>query len=175
MYGLSPDPPPRRPSRYRTALIAVAALTVGVGATLAVVEFTGRQGTKPVADAKPAASPTPTTVAMSGHIAMRRYDKGQDPAFRVANWTTTSSGGCEGHGGYDDMTEGADVTVYDANGQVIGASSLEGGQRAGSRCRWAFTVEGVTVSPFYQVEVSHRGKVTVQKDDVGVVELTLGS
>jgi hypothetical protein len=139
------------------------------------VELAGRRSTGPVAEAKPAPSASPTAIVMSGHIAMRRYDKGSDPAFRVANWATTGSGGCEGRGGYDDMTEGADITVYDANGSVIGASSLEGGQRSGSTCRWAFTVQGVPTSTFYQVEVSHRGKVTVQRDDVGVVELTLGS
>lgn len=175
MHGPS-SAPPARPSHYRTALIAAAALAVGVGGTLAFTELARHGGTKPTSSATQAvATPSPTAAVMSGHIALSRYDKGEDPAFRVANWTRTSSGGCAGQHGYDDMREGADVTVYDANGKVIGASSLEAGLRSSTKCRWAFSVQDLPASPFYQVEVSHRGKVTVQRGDVGFAELTLGS
>lgn len=179
MYDYEPTSvPPRRSSRKRTVLIVAAAVAVGVGGTLAVVELTGRGGSSPATSTQPAVAapaPSPTAVVMSGHISMRRYDKGDnDPEFRIANWGVTGAGGCEGRGGYSDMTEGANVTVYDAAGRVIGAGALEAGERLGSTCRWAFSVPGVPVSPFYQVEVSHRGKATVQQGDVSDVELSLG-
>lgn len=174
MYGLPPAPPART-KRARTVLIAGTAFLVGVGATFAGVEYASRSDTRPAPrTTRAAATPSPTTVAMSGHITMLRYEKDADPQFRIANWTSNASDRCEGRGGFGDMREGADVTVYGADGQVIGASSLEGGQQIAGRCSWAFTVEGLPVEAFYQVEVSHRGKVTVQRADVGFAELTLG-
>jgi hypothetical protein len=90
------------------------------------------------------------------------------------------AGLCMGQGGYSDITEGAPVTVYDGKGAIIATGQLSRGDDRGwkptddtersNTCWFAFTVTAPH-SEFYQVEVSHRGKVTTDSDQV---ELTLG-
>ncbi|MET9603575.1 hypothetical protein ABZZ17_00770 [Streptomyces sp. NPDC006512] len=77
-----------------------------------------------------------------------------------------SGGGCAGKGGYKDIRAGASVTVYDDAGKVVATGSLGAGAREGLTCDFPVTVTGVpTGARFYQVEVSHRGKVTVPKEE----------
>lgn len=95
------------------------------------------------------------------------------------------SGLCMGQGGYSDIAESAPVSVYDGTGSVIGTGRLARGDDHGwtpndstersNQCWFAFTVS-VPGSDFYQVEVSHRGKLTVSQSDArsGKVELALG-
>lgn len=78
---------------------------------------------------------------------------------------------CAGGGGFDDIREGAAVTVYDAAGGVVAAGSLGAGVYASAGdvttpCVFLFSVRGVPAgSKFYSVEVSHRGKLTVSAAD----------
>lgn len=88
---------------------------------------------------------------------------------------------CGGKDGYDDINRGASVTVYDAAGKVVAKGELgEGkfvGQKANDPCAFPFSVANVPAGEsFYQVEVSHRGKVTVEQKEAqaGGVSLTLG-
>jgi hypothetical protein len=84
---------------------------------------------------------------------------------------------CAGSGGYDDIRKGAQVTVYDDKGAVVGTSALTGSSfGTDSGCTWFFQVEVPAGPDFYQVEVSHRGKITVTPEEAkaGAVELTLG-
>ncbi|HEX3731415.1 MAG TPA: hypothetical protein VHU91_00595 [Mycobacteriales bacterium] len=83
--------------------------------------------------------------------------------------------------GYADIGEGSPITVYNAAGQIVGIGALGKGRTvdtAGS-CLFPFGVAGIpSDSKFYQVEVSHRGKVTYSSGDVDqgkVVLLTLGT
>ncbi|WP_435173278.1 hypothetical protein [Actinacidiphila sp. bgisy145] len=95
---------------------------------------------------------------------------------------TPEATSCAGTGGYDDIVEGASVTVYDAAGAVVAEGALGAGSRAkagydDSPCRFAVTVPGVPAgSKFYSVEVSHRGKLTVSAADAqaGRFTATLG-
>ncbi|MHA6793506.1 hypothetical protein ACVGVM_08310 [Pseudonocardia bannensis] len=85
--------------------------------------------------------------------------------------------GCEGSGGYSDITLGTSVTVYDASGTVVGTGHLGRGSAAEGGCTFPITVLNVPGgSSFYQVEVSHRGRITVQAADAraGLVGVTLG-
>lgn len=82
--------------------------------------------------------------------------------------TVDSPGDCVGYegGGMGDIVPGAAVTVYDSSGKVVAAGSLGNGKLPGSGgsipCTFPVTVPGVPAgSKFYQVEISHRGKVTV--------------
>jgi hypothetical protein len=73
---------------------------------------------------------------------------------------------CSGSGGYDDIVEGAAVTVYDGDGKVVGTGALDAGTYATSDstapCVFHFAVTGVPGgAKFYQVEISHRGRLTV--------------
>jgi len=69
---------------------------------------------------------------------------------------------CTGYSGYDDITKGAAVTVYDSSGKVVATGALETGKPDSAACVFIAVVPGVPEgSKFYQVEVSHRGKVTL--------------
>ncbi|WP_405883653.1 hypothetical protein OG747_36730 [Streptomyces sp. NBC_01384] len=73
---------------------------------------------------------------------------------------------CTGSGGYDDIRQGSAVTVYDAAGKVVSTGALGAGRYASedstAPCTFSVAVPGVPEgSKFYQVEVSHRGKITV--------------
>lgn len=91
--------------------------------------------------------------------------------------------GCTGFSGYDDIAAGTSVTVYDAAGKVVAEGSLDGGKYADptdntSACVFLFTVPGVPKgTKFYQVEISHRGKITasVAEAQSGKFGATLGS
>ncbi|MFD6274809.1 hypothetical protein ACFWFI_04405 [Streptomyces sp. NPDC060209] len=77
-------------------------------------------------------------------------------------------GGCEGADGYDDIELGTSVTVYDAAGAVIATSFLalsEFDEAAGS-CTYDVSVEDVPADEdFYQVEISHRGKIQLSAEE----------
>jgi hypothetical protein len=94
--------------------------------------------------------------------------------------TSYPSPGCRGYRGYDDIDHGASVTVYDAKGIVIATGSLGQGALMGGGASCAFPIIVAAVpegSDFYQVEVSHRGKISVQAADAraGRVAVSLGS
>lgn len=81
--------------------------------------------------------------------------------------------------GYNDIVDGAAVTVYDAAGTVVATGRLgkEDSAELG-RCMWPITVPNVpATSAFYAVEVTHRGKVTVPAGQAraGDIHLTLGN
>lgn len=100
-------------------------------------------------------------------------------------------GSCTATDGYDDIADGAQVTVRDPGNRVIGTGYLTGGHgrdttspgifdgitNESQTCSWQFTVPRLPKEKFYQVSVTHRGNVTftyaqVRADDV---HLTLGS
>lgn len=165
----------RRPSPMALALTAAIAVIAGLAAALIAVTTSRHDGDarKTAATTRASSTATPAAVTVSGAVRMQRYD---DPhsQFKTANWRKLGSLNCEGVGGYDDMTEGATVTVYDSTGKVIGAGALMEGLAGDDLCVWSFTVDNVPDAPFYQVEVSHRGKVTVARSEASSVSLSLG-
>lgn len=73
---------------------------------------------------------------------------------------------CTGYSGYDDIAAGASVTVYDSAGKVVATGALGTGKPKSGACVFPVAVDGVPAgSKFYQVEVSHRGKVTVSSTE----------
>ena len=86
---------------------------------------------------------------------------------------------CAGSGGYDDIQEGAQVTVKDENGHVLATSDLlEGVAASDYECDFAFAIPDVPEARFYAVEISHRGEITNSRRDLErndwFVGLTLG-
>lgn len=88
---------------------------------------------------------------------------------------------CGGKDGYDDINPGAVVVVYDAADKVLATGTLGEGRFAtkglDSPCVFTFAVKDVpSGEKFYQVQVSHRGKVPVQAEDAkaGRTSLSLG-
>jgi hypothetical protein len=93
--------------------------------------------------------------------------------------TTGNVGGCAVSGtGYEDLSAGAPVTIRDARGTVLGATTLPGGTDDGDVCHFETKVH-VPDTSFYQVEVSHRGVVTFTRQDLAennwIAGLTVGS
>jgi len=126
----------------------------------------------PTASATP--SPTAKLRQMLGTVALKQVVRQQ------------SNGDCAGTGGYSDIVGGATVTVYDQAGTIVGADILTAGQidynhasKSSSGailgyCTFKMSVVRLPERPFYQVEVAHRGKITVQPADLLKVDLTLG-
>jgi hypothetical protein len=88
-------------------------------------------------------------------------------------------GACSGSGGYDDLANGAQVSILDNTGKTIGLGELENGSRGlGSECDWTFVVRDVpdTEGPdgIYSVEVTHRGKVSFKRSEASLVKLSIG-
>lgn len=87
---------------------------------------------------------------------------------------------CGGTGGYSDIRPGASVTVYDADGRIIGSGHISNSTTAGSPqqpdCQLSFAVEVPAGLDFYSVEVGRRGRVTFPADRAEQgVQLTLGN
>lgn len=116
---------------------------------------------------------TARNVAATGFDLTGRLELDATGAFKATDRS------CVGEDGYDDMRTGAPVVVYDAAGTVIATGSLRGGalNTTGTQCVFPFTVADVpSGEAFYQVQVSHRGKVVVESAEAetsGAV-LTLG-
>lgn len=94
----------------------------------------------------------------------------------VSSYSTTSAS-CSTYGGYNDIAEGASVTVRDASDAIVGIGSLSAGTSSSGSCVFAFTVPDVPESAFYSIEVSKRGALTYSADDVetGNVHQSLSS
>lgn len=171
------DPRPvrrKRPSAMIIAGVVAALIIIGLSVTLAVVLT--KQSASPTPSASPAqaaVAATPSMRSMLGTMTMPRYSSPRT-AYDTPNWKATATGGCEGVGGYSDMGVGATVTVYDGSDKIIGVGGLVFGVRHGQDCEWSFGINDLPDVAFYQVEVGHRGKVSVQRADLGNVALTLG-
>lgn len=81
---------------------------------------------------------------------------------------------CEGQGGYSDIFPGTSVTIRDEQGKIVGSTSLGRGESFGDYCLYTIAPTQVSSSNFYTVEVSHRGQVTLEKDELGSMSLSLG-
>jgi hypothetical protein len=149
-----PEPVAARPRRrWVVPLVAGAAgLIVGAGGVGLAWGLTGEPGSAPTAAAS---TPAVATFTLTGTMEVTG----------VRNWRRVSTQ-CEGAGGYDDIAEGTSVTVYSGNGTVVGTGRLTNGVVFDARCSFSVVVEKVPVgADFFQVEVSHRGKLTLSAAD----------
>jgi hypothetical protein len=151
----SPPPPPRRTGRgwLLFGLGVVTGATV-LGAIWLVVALPG------------AAAEKSTAFELKGTMTL------VDP--KLGGGST-----CYGTGGYKDISEGSAVTVYGAGGNVVATGSLGRGTKGSSYDTCVFTVSVPNVpgdEKFYQVEVTHRGKLTIEAADAKAVGVaaTLG-
>jgi hypothetical protein len=105
----------------------------------------------------------------NGTLTLQSYD----------GYSTGTNGNCYGSGGYDDINESAGVTVSNTKGEVVAVGRLGPGTFSSlySGCSFAFSVTDVPDGDsFYQIEVSHRGKINTSAEDAknGSTSLTLG-
>ncbi|MEV7949727.1 hypothetical protein ACTOXX_11220 [Streptomyces rubiginosohelvolus] len=115
------------------------------------------------------------------------YAAGQEPpvpavftltgAFALTEGATRNGDGCIGTGGYDDIAEGTSVTVYDGTGKVAATGNLGKSKYAVGACAFEVRIPDVPKGEkFYQVEVSHRGKVqlSAEEAEAGKLSVALG-
>lgn len=133
-------PPAKTRRRLHPLLIAVAGLAVGAGVVGLVWGLSS------------GGSSTPKAFALRGELTLTGSHTASGPTYEE----------CTGYSGYDDIAKGASVTVYDSGGKVVAEGALGTGKPKGGACVFPVSVPGVPGgSKFYQVEVSHRGKLTV--------------
>ncbi|MEU1558836.1 hypothetical protein ABZ517_39905 [Streptomyces scabiei] len=152
------SPPPPAPRRLPLLFAALAGVVVGGGAVGAVWGFTGGEetgGNSESVSSKPLAAETePVTFTLTGSFELTEGAVGD------------GLGGCEGSGGYDDISEGTAVTVYDAAGTVVATGQLGDSALSSGTCTFDVAVEGVPRGEdFYKVEISHRGTVQLSADE----------
>lgn len=171
-----PSPRPRRsgPNRMVLILALLLALAVAAAGSLAYLLLGGRQGDGHGVKAAGSAIAIPPTITMIGTIHLELYSDADSEQYKIRNWQVIDTLSCGGNGGYGDMAEGASVTVYDDTGKIAGVGTLGKGERGSAWCTWGFSVAGLPDAPYYQVEISHRGKIAVKRADVGTVTLSLG-
>lgn len=151
-----PAEPPTAAAKKRLSPLLAGALglVVGAGAVGATWAITANQE-----------PPAPDTFTLTGAFALT------DGA------TEDGDDGCAGTGGYDDISEGASVTVYNGAGEIAATGSLGTATYAAGICLFDVSVDDVPKGEkFYQVEVSRRGKVqlTAKQAEGGNFSATLG-
>ena len=162
-----PPVPPRNPRNHVVLVLALAlGVAIAVIATLTVVLITQSDSTS---------STPPTTESKPGRFELNGTFKLQDGVSRL-----TAAGSCAGSGGYHDIASGTQVTVYSSAGEVLATGIIDTPLYIASTnsCNFHLKVTDVPDNyDYYQVEVSHRGKIAVSHSEAksGTVNLTLGS
>ncbi|MFJ8504936.1 hypothetical protein [Streptomyces avermitilis] len=131
-----PVPATRRLSPLAAGLIGLATGAAIVGGTWAITANSGPDA--------------PATFTLKGSFAL------------TDSVVPDGNGGCGGTRGYDDILEGASVTVYGASGDVVATGGLGNSTYDGDAYDCTFKVAVPDVpkgEKFYKVEVSHRGTV----------------
>jgi hypothetical protein len=131
----------------------------GIGLSVTVTILTIAGGIYLVTRSSPAASSNSSTASSSAPTTVSGSLSLHDPD----SFSGLSSGtACEGSNGYNDITQGAQVTVSDNSGSILAVSSsgMSAGTADGSgNCVFSFTIDNVPYSQFYQFQVSHRGQL----------------
>jgi len=102
---------------------------------------------------------------------MLAYEAPESSKYSVdlGNYVTSeSTGECYGIDGYDDIIEGASVTIRGENGQLLGIGHLEAGTNL-DEIGCLFDSNEIEVpgdQKFYTMEVTHRGDLTAAADEI---------
>ncbi len=146
--------------------------TLGVVSALLMLCGCGSGTPKPAATvtvtAKPSPSPSPSVVNALGSVTV------------LGDYYEDDAGDCNPtQQGYGDITKDAQVVIADSTGKVIALGAISAPATvndAQSGCSFPFFVHDVPVGEkIYNVEVTHRGRVPIKAEDLGQIELTLGS
>jgi hypothetical protein len=123
-------------------------------------------------------------LSASGALAAHHTINGSITLIDTSNNTlfpgiTAVAGGCQGSGGYSDMSPGDGVTVKDGDGKLLATTTLGSGSGTTTRCTFDFSLPNVPEAAFYTIEVGRRGGLSYPLAEMKAqdwsVELTLGS
>ncbi|MFD5899126.1 hypothetical protein [Streptomyces sp. NPDC060366] len=140
---------PAKPTRRRTITTAAIGFLAGAAAVAAAWAITTADGNTWPLTGNQTAAADPATFDLTGEFTL------------TEGAVSDGMEGCEGTGGFDDIAMGTSVTVYDAAGTIIATDSLVLSEWDGAgSCTFDISVSDVpTGEDFYQVEISHRGKI----------------
>jgi len=171
-----PTPPPRR-GRASIAIAVAFGLLAGVAGTVAAFVIRDSGGADRAAIPSAATSAAPATRTSPAPLTIRA-SLALSATSKYGTGISASGGTCKGVGGYADIQTGAGVTVTYASGAVVATGWLGTGSGSGSTCTFPLSITPVSgESPFYSIEVSHRGKVTFPQSQLrtGAAMLSLGN
>ena len=94
--------------------------------------------------------------------------------FELNGGTYASGPGCQGKGGYSDISPGAQVTLKNGAGAILATTQLGTGTGANLSCDFKFAFANVPEVPFYSVEIARRGAVTNSLADMKANGWTFG-
>jgi hypothetical protein len=157
----APSPPPPRPKPGRVPwIISGVSMLVALGAILFGLGIFTTGGPSPLHRAG--------TFALTGSITLNGVE--------FQDWLPEGNAGCEGTGGYSDMTAGTAVVVADSTGKTVATGSLGTGQVQIDMCMLPISVPNVPGGlSEYVVTVSHRGSQVVPGAQANQpLQLTLG-
>lgn len=182
--ALPPEPPPPSRARPRGGRrpILVAAGVAGVLAVAAGAWFAGKgSGSTPTAAAS---SPSPSQITITGTLTLM-FGASFDPNARDTAVTGTQprlNDPCVAIGGYNDITQGAAVTIGGQTGQTLGIGALSAGNvgvtgaENNAVCLFDFSVAVPSGQSVYTVTISHRGTQTFTPAEVQqTLQLSLGN
>lgn len=136
-----PSSAPKQPGGNRTAVVIVVAVAaivfVGLIVAVAAVTFLGKT----------------TNRTVTG-------------TFTLYGSDISTTGGCHGINGYDDIREGGNVTLKDGDGKILATSSLTSPSYTPGACEFDVVLDDVPDSDFYEFTVTHRGGLTYSRDDL---------
>lgn len=147
-----------------TALAISTFALAGCGAATApTVTITATP--KQTSTATPATEATPGLTSVAGTLTLKGSDNTEDTGY-----------GCQGTGGYDDITKGAQVLITDQSATTLGLGQLSAGIKMGTDCKFTFTVDNIpTNKSFYSVKITHRSGPSYTLADLqGGLDLSLG-
>jgi hypothetical protein len=128
-----------------------------------------------LAACSPAATPTPRpTSTAPAHTMMGTFTLGPSSSF------IGGTDFCRGTGAYDDIKAGAEVTVKNESGKIIGTSQLTDQpiRVPEDKCVLNFQVTSLPVADSYSIAVGRRGEMTYSYADMQkanwMVALTVG-
>lgn len=137
--------------------VAAAVLLVAAGAVGALLLTSDKS---PVDVVKAVAGPK--SFRVTGTLTLQDSD----------GYTGTST--CAGKRGYDDIGQGAQVTVSDAAGATVAIGRLGPGEKQSFGCVFNFSVPDVPAGKsFYGIEVSHRGVLKYTEAEISTANLAL--
>jgi hypothetical protein len=164
--------PPQGWGRFWVGFAAGAVTVLVLGGVLTVALFVVGLPHSGTSSASTVTAPSiPTSYTLQGSITLATTS-----SFGSANYTS-SGGTCHGTNGYNDMTAGAGVNVYNAQGTVVALGQLETGSVTAGGCTFSFSAPGVPDDGgIVQVEVSHRGRISLPPEEAksGAASFTLG-
>jgi hypothetical protein len=83
-----------------------------------------------------------------------------------SNGISVSGSTCRGANGYSDIGPGTNVTIANANGQLIEQTTLGAGHGNEYLCIFEFTATLTEGERSYAFEISHRGKLSSTFDEL---------